>query len=101
MMPWYRNYAGNIIRKDDKILCIGKHTYTGGVLTIYDTEITTYREKLDIFLKEEKIVHKVFKDHIVLQCDDAFYAMIYSKFLTKTISFSNMTYSRVGQANDE
>lgn len=52
MMPWYRDYMGTFSVNDDKIVCVGKHTYKDGVLTIYDTEITTYRAKLIEFLQE-------------------------------------------------
>lgn len=51
-MPWYRDYMGDISIKDDKIVCVGKHRYNMGVLTIYDTEITTFRAKLIEFLQE-------------------------------------------------
>lgn len=50
MKPWYRDYMGTFVMKDGKMLCIGKHTYEDGTLTIYDTEITTYRTKLIEYL---------------------------------------------------
>ena len=50
-MPWYRDYMGTFSVDADKIVCVGKHTYKDGVLTIYDTEITTYRAKLIEFLQ--------------------------------------------------
>ena len=36
MMPWYRDYMGTFNINNDKIVCVGKHTYKDGVLTIYD-----------------------------------------------------------------
>ena len=38
----------------------------------------------------------MYTDHLVLQCDEEMYKVIYSKFLYTTLPLSNMTYSRVG-----